>query len=218
MACRAGSIIIVAVCVAGCIEMSYLLGPGPPSPSAINFGQRQGSGINGNDDTDYDVDDNGDSTGDSSSDNAVDDSEDDAGDDTEDDVDDGSEDADSPILGGIGDIPPTAGLKPVITTDSGLKYIDFLDGQGDQPLLTSLVTVSYTGWLTDGAEFDSGDAVQFYLQQVIDGWTEGVGSMRVGGRRRLMIPPELGYGEAGSPPNIPGNATLVFDVELLDFE
>ena len=194
MDCRLGSMAVLAIFLSGCVEISHLLGPEPSSSSVYNVGHWQDSGVNADDNAD-----------DSANDNDGDANED-------------GEDADSPIFGGIGGIPPTAGLKPVITTDSGLKYIDFLDGQGDYPLPTSLVTVDYTGWLTDGSEFDSADTVQFYLNQVIDGWTEGVGSMLLGGRRRLMIPPELGYGEAGSPPSVPGNATLIFDVELLDFE
>jgi peptidylprolyl isomerase len=123
---------------------------------------------------------------------------------------------DSPIFGGFGDVPAITG-EP-ITTDSGLTYIDVEVGQGPLPELTSRVTVNYTGWLTDGTEFDGNEATQFGLNQVIPGWTEGVGSMRVGGSRRLLVPPELGYGDAGAPPSIPGGATLIFDVDLLDFE
>ena len=126
-------------------------------------------------------------------------------------------DPESPIFGGIGGIPPLEGVEPV-TTESGLTYIDVDAGLGEQPEPTARVTVNYTGWLTDGTEFDQGSPIQFALTEVIAGWTEGVGSMRVGGLRRLLIPPDLGYGEAGSPPNIPPNATLVFDVELLEFE
>ena len=199
MDCRLGSMAVLAIFLSGCVEISHLLHPEPSSSSVYNVGHWQDSGVNGDDNAD-----------DSANDNADDSANDNDGDANED-----GEDADSPIFGGIGGIPPTAGLKPVITTDSGLKYIDFQDGQGDHPLPTSLVTVSYTGWLTDGSEFDSADAAQFYLNQVIGGWTEGVGSMQLGGRRRLMIPPELGYGEAGSPPSVPGSATLIFDVELM---
>jgi FKBP-type peptidyl-prolyl cis-trans isomerase FkpA len=79
------------------------------------------------------------------------------------------------------------------------------------------VTVHYTGWLTDGSEFDSSagdDPVTFPLSGVIEGWTEGVGSMNEGGQRRLIIPAALAYGEQGRP-GIPGGATLIFDVDLL---
>jgi len=130
---------------------------------------------------------------------------------------DNAADEDSPIFGGIGGIPPLTGLETV-TTDSGLTYLDIEEGQGAEPEPSARVTVNYVGWLTDGTEFDSGDGVQFSLAGVIAGWTEGVSSMRIGGRRRLLIPPELAYGEAGSPPKIPANATLVFDVDLLEIE
>ena len=95
-----------------------------------------------------------------------------------------------------------------------------MEGDGAQPASpTSNVLVHYTGYLVDGTKFDSsvdrGEPISFGLNQVIPGWTEGVGSMKVGGKRVLVIPPKLGYGKRGSPPEIPGDATLVFDVELL---
>jgi FKBP-type peptidyl-prolyl cis-trans isomerase FkpA len=110
-----------------------------------------------------------------------------------------------------------------VKTASGLTYYDLKVGDGPSPAgPTSTVRVHYTGWLTNGQKFDSsvdsGQPATFPLNRVIPGWTEGVGSMKVGGKRKLIIPSRQGYGPQGSPPKIPGNATLVFDIELLGLE
>ncbi len=107
------------------------------------------------------------------------------------------------------------------TTPSGLGIEDTVVGDGATAERGQFVTVHYTGWLTSGAKFDSSkdrnDPFEFHLGagQVIRGWDEGVQGMKVGGTRKLTIPPELGYGARGAGGVIPPNATLVFEVELL---
>ena len=109
-----------------------------------------------------------------------------------------------------------------ITTASGLKYTDLVIGTGATPQRGQTVTVHYTGTLASGKKFDSsydhGRPADFKIGvgSVIKGWDEGLMTMKVGGKRRLVIPSALGYGPQGRPPDIPGNSTLIFDVELLD--
>jgi len=110
------------------------------------------------------------------------------------------------------------------TTDSGLVIEDLVIGDGEEAIAGHQVTVHYTGWLTDGQKFDSSkdrdDPFIFPLGggRVIRGWDEGVQGMKIGGTRKLTIPPALGYGARGAGGVIPPNATLVFEVELLALE
>jgi FKBP-type peptidyl-prolyl cis-trans isomerase len=119
------------------------------------------------------------------------------------------------------DAAPAVDLTAMTQTASGLYMQDLEVGEGEEALPGQSVTVYYTGWFQDGEKFDSsldrGDTFSFPLGggRVIAGWDEGVAGMRVGGWRRLVIPPALAYGEAGRQ-GIPPNSTLVFDVELLD--
>lgn len=122
---------------------------------------------------------------------------------------------------------PVSSAQPVpepkiVTTPSGLQYQDYVEGTGPSPGPGRTAVVHYTGWLTNGKKFDSskdrGQPFSFPVGkgQVIKGWDEGVATMKVGGRRKLTIPPALGYGARGAGGLIPPNATLVFDVELLE--
>lgn len=124
----------------------------------------------------------------------------------------------------------SAGDKPaekqtgghMVTTESGLQYEDVVVGTGRQAQVGDTASVHYTGWLQNGTKFDSSvDRKQPFsfrvgAGQVIKGWDEGVGTMKIGGKRKLVIPPALGYGARGAGNVIPPNATLTFDVELLD--
>jgi len=115
------------------------------------------------------------------------------------------------------------GGEPLMnTTTSGLQYVDIKKGEGREAHAGETASVHYTGWLTNGTKFDSskdrGEPFAFRLGagQVIRGWDEGVEGMHIGGIRKLTIPPQLGYGARGAGNVIPPNATLVFEVELLD--
>jgi len=109
-----------------------------------------------------------------------------------------------------------------VTTASGLKYVDVVVGKGASPVAGKQVRVHYTGTLENGKKFDSSvdrkEPFSFSIGvgQVIKGWDEGVMTMKVGGKRKLIIPSKLGYGSRGAGGVIPPNATLLFDVELLD--
>jgi peptidylprolyl isomerase len=107
-------------------------------------------------------------------------------------------------------------LKEVI---AGVKIRDLKEGSGEACPPGSTVKVNYTGWLTDGSEFDSSKKkgpVEFSLNGVIAGWTHGIPGMKVGGIRKLVISADKGYGAQGSPPKIPGGSTLIFEVELVE--
>ncbi len=118
--------------------------------------------------------------------------------------------------------PPTVDTEPTFT-DTGLGIIDIVEGTGETPETGKLMVVHYTGWLSDGTKFDSsldrGTPFEFPLGagQVIAGWDEGVATMQVGGKRRLIIPAELAYGEQERS-SIPPNSELTFDIELLEIK
>ena len=112
--------------------------------------------------------------------------------------------------------------EKIVTTQSGLQYEVIKQGEGESPKATNTVKAHYSGWTTDGKMFDSsharGEPSEFPLNRVIKGWTEGLQLMKPGAKFLFQIPADLGYGAAGSPPKIPGNATLIFLVELVEFK
>jgi FKBP-type peptidyl-prolyl cis-trans isomerase len=117
--------------------------------------------------------------------------------------------------------PKTAEAKPGAAPRAELEKTDLVVGTGAEAKKGSAISVHYVGTLTDGTVFDSSreraQPFSFMIGQgkVIRGWEQGVIGMKVGGKRKLVVPPHLGYGEDGSPPKIPGNATLIFEIELL---
>jgi len=111
--------------------------------------------------------------------------------------------------------------KPIVTTPSGLKYVDIVVGTGAAVKTGDHVSVNYVGKLLDGTKFDASadhggtfDYVQG-VTSLIQGWTEGTSTMKVGGKRKLIIPPQLGYGMQGAGDAVPPNATLIFEIDLV---
>jgi len=119
-------------------------------------------------------------------------------------------------------IDKAAKEKGAVKTASGMVYKSIKDGKGQSPTASSVVEVNYRGTLTNGKEFDSSykrkQSIKFPLSGVIPCWTEGVQKMKVGGKAKLVCPPELAYGSQGAGQAVPPNATLIFEVELLDIK
>jgi FKBP-type peptidyl-prolyl cis-trans isomerase FkpA len=119
-------------------------------------------------------------------------------------------------------IDKAAKEKGAVKTASGLVYRSIKDGKGKSPTAVDTVEVNYRGTLTNGKEFDSSykrhQSISFPLSQVIPCWTEGVQKMKVGGKAKLVCPPELAYGARGAGSDVPPNATLIFEVELLNIK
>ncbi len=119
-------------------------------------------------------------------------------------------------------IDKAAKEKGAVKTPSGMVYLSIKDGKGKSPKATDTVEVNYRGTLTNGREFDSSykrkQSISFPLSRVIPCWTEGVQKMKVGGKAKLVCPPELAYGARGAGSAVPPNATLIFEVELLNIK
>ena len=119
-------------------------------------------------------------------------------------------------------IDKAAREKGAVKTQSGMVYLAIKDGKGKSPKATDTVEVNYRGTLTNGKEFDSSykrkQSISFPLSRVIPCWTEGVQKMKVGGKAKLVCPPELAYGARGAGSAVPPNATLIFEVELLNIK
>ena len=119
-------------------------------------------------------------------------------------------------------IDKAAKEKGAVKTASGMVYKSIKEGKGKSPTASSVVEVNYRGTLTNGKEFDSSykrkQSIKFPLSGVIPCWTEGVQKMKVGGKAKLVCPPELAYGSRGAGQDVPPNATLIFEVELLDIK
>lgn len=129
-----------------------------------------------------------------------------------------------PDLSSLADKKLETNQERIITMENGLKIEDLEVGTGEEAVAGKQITVHYTGTLEDGTKFDSsldrGTPFSFTLGagSVIQGWEQGFEGMKVGGKRKLTIPSDLGYGDVGAPPTIPGGATLIFEVELLEIK
>ena len=130
----------------------------------------------------------------------------------------------TPIASSVSSDQPNDLSKGAKKTDSGLMYIMQKEGSGEQAKSGDLVSVHYSGYLVDGTKFDSsvdrGTPIDFVLGEgrVIKGWDEGIALLKVGSKGKFIIPPDLGYGERGYPPVIPGNSILIFEVELVEIK
>jgi FKBP-type peptidyl-prolyl cis-trans isomerase FkpA len=113
-------------------------------------------------------------------------------------------------------IDEAAKEEGAVKTISGMVYKSIKDGKGKSPSSINMVEVNYRGTLTNGKEFDKAKSITFPLSRVIPCWTEGVQKMKIGGKAKLVCPPELAYGSRGSGSDVPPNATLIFEVELLN--